>query len=233
MYDKWHEIWGRRNASDEINITLEDLIALDGFDSGAGKIAVEDWQEYARRITEKLNITNGKSVYEVGSGSGAFLFALRQLNDIDVSGCDYSAGLINTAQCVFPSQDFQCIEAIEIDPRVKKDFVISNAVFHYFELNYAREVLVKMLHKANVGGSVCILEIPDLKTREQAESLRRTSLTFEEYEKKYSGLHHTYYERNWFVSLAAEYGLKCETFDGCVPNYAQNQYRFGVLIRKG
>ena len=223
MNGKWHEIWGRRNASEAINISHEDLIALDGFDCGAGKIAVEDWQEYASRITEKLNITDGKSVYEVGSGCGSFLFALRQLNDIDVSGCDYSAGLIKTAQRVFPGQDFQCIDAIEIDSRVKKDFVISNGVFHYFDLNYAREVLVKMLHKANVGGAVCILEIPDLRAREQAESQRRTSLTVEEYEKKYSGLHHTYYERDWFVSLAAEYGLKCETFDGCVPNYAQNQ----------
>jgi trans-aconitate methyltransferase len=233
MDGKWREIWGERNASDRNNLDLKQLIDLDGFDSGAGRIEVDDWREYARRIVEKLSIANGDSVYEVGAGCGAFLFALRELLDIDVSGCDYSTGLIKTAQRVFPGRDFQCIDAAEIDPCVQKDFVISNAVFHYFDLNYAREVLVKMLHKTNVGGALCILEIPDIKTREQAENLRRTSLSIDEYEKKYAGLHHTYYERNWFVSVAAEHGLKCETFDGCIPNYAQNQYRFGVLIRKG
>lgn len=232
MNEKWREIWRQRNTSDWNSLDLKQLIDLDGFDSGAGKIEVDDWREYARRILKKLSITNGNSVYEVGSGCGAFLYALRELLDIDVSGCDYSEALIKTAQRVFPGQDFKCIDAVDIDPHIKKDFLISNAVFHYFDLNYAREVLIKMLQKTNIGGAVCILEIPDINTRDQAENIRSTSLSNDEYKKKYDGLHHTYYERSWFVSIAEEHGLKCETFDGCIPNYAQNQYRFGVIITK-
>lgn len=74
--------------------------------------------------------------------------------------------------------------------------------------------------------------MPDLKTKDEAEALRREALTQVEYEKKYAGLTHTYYDRNWFREQAEKYGCDCELFDGCVPNYAQNRFRFGCVIRK-
>ena len=57
-------------------------------------------------------------------------------------------------------------------------------------------------------------------------------LSPEEYKRKYSELQHTYYDRGWFTSIAVENGLTCETFNGFVPNYAQNEFRFGCIIRK-
>lgn len=155
---------------------------------------------------------------------------MTEQNNIKVGGNDYSAGLIDVAQRAFPGSDFQCLEAAAIDAQDKYDYVISNSVFHYFDLEYAKKVLLKMLDKARLG--VCILEIPDLKTKDQSESLRRNMLTAEEYEKKYAGLKHTYYDREWFALIANEYDLNIEIFDGCVPNYAQNQFRFGCLILK-
>ena len=229
MENKWQEIWSRRRADEHSNLTLADLIALDGFDGGAGKVEVEDWREYVRRVAKKLALKDGNSVYEVGCGGGAFLYALTEQNNIKVGGNDYSTGLIEVAQGTFPGSDIHCVEAAEIDTQNKYDYVISNSVFHYFDLDYAKKVLLKMLDKARFG--VCILEIPDLKTKDQSEELRRDMLTSEEYEKKYAGLNHTYYDREWFVSIAKEHELDIEIFDGCVPNYAQNQFRFGVFIR--
>jgi len=230
MEDRWHEIWDRRNASEAAVLDLNYLIALDGFDSGAGKIEIDDWREYVRRVSDKLDLKDGNSVYEVGCGCGAFLKALCERLDLKVGGGDYSSGLIQTALRVFPDSDFQCIEAAMIDPATPYDYVISNGVFHYFDLDYAREVLTRMLDKAS--RAVCVLEVPDLKTKDQAEKLRRDILSPEQYEKKYAGLHHTYYDRDWFSSIAAERGMRCEIFDGCIPNYAQNQFRFGCQIRK-
>ena len=230
MEDRWLEIWSRRSGTGAAVLDLNYLIALDGFDSGAGKIGIDDWQEYARRVSEKLDLRDGNSIYEVGCGCGAFLYALRERHDLKVGGNDYGSGLIETAQRVFPGDDFQCIEAVNIDPVPPYDYVISNSVFHYFTLDYAKQVLARMIDKASLA--VCILEIPDIKTKDQAEKLRRDMLSPEEYKKKYAGLHHTYYDRNWFAKVASERGMYCETFNGFVPNYAQNEFRFGCVILK-
>jgi len=231
MENRWRDVWSRRHADERSNLALHDLIALDGFDSGAGKIEVEDWREYARRVARKLNLNDETSVYEVGCGAGAFLYALCEQYNLKVGGVDYSAGLIAAAQKAFPrSRDFQCLEAAAIDTNEKYDYVISNGVFHYFDLDYAKKTLLKMLDKAKCG--VCILEIPDLKTRNQSEKFRRDMLTTKEYEIKYAGLHHTYYDRDWFASIVKEHDIKIEIFNGCVPNYAQNKFRFGCLILK-
>jgi hypothetical protein len=76
MENKWQAIWEKRKGGDILD--LENLIALNGFDSGAGKIASTDWQEYAHRIVELLEIKDDDSVYEVGCGCGAFLYALKE-----------------------------------------------------------------------------------------------------------------------------------------------------------
>lgn len=230
MGQKWYEIWNRRNSENLDSLELKDLIALNGFDSGAGKIEEEDWREYARWVSKKLELSQSNSIFEVGCGCGAFLFALRDCVELEVGGIDYGAGLIKTAKSIFPEGDFQCLEAAQMDLSKKYDFVISNSVFHYFDESYAYDVLVKMLQKSIKG--VCILEIPDINKKSEAEKLRRNIMSVEAYEKKYAGLHHTYYDREWFVNFAKDQGFQCEIFNGCIPNYQQNFFRFGCLISK-
>ena len=72
--DKWKQIW---NKDDRINkIILETLIKADGFDSGAGNFTVDDWINYTEELSTKLNITNSDSIYDIGCGSGAFVYSL-------------------------------------------------------------------------------------------------------------------------------------------------------------
>lgn len=228
--NNWKQIWNKRDYQQANHIDLESLIKLDGFDSGVGRIAATDWQDYADDIAKKLAIFNGASVYELGCGSGAFVYALRNKYALSVGGLDYSAALIQAAQDAMPDGDFIADEAINLATAQAADFVISNSVFHYFTTDYATEVISKMLQKANVA--IAILDVPDLATQAESEQIRRDALTQEAYEKKYAGLQHTYYARNWFEALAKQHGCACEVFDGCVPNYAQNPYRFGVIIKK-
>lgn len=226
----WKDIWARRTHVAEETLDLAALIKLDGFDTGAGRIEAADWQTYAGIIAKKLSLKNGDSVYELGCGAGAFLFALRQLYTLKVGGLDYSSALIEAASRAMPDGDFIADEAKSVETATQYDYVISNSVFHYFSHVYAAEVIASMIKKSKIA--VAIMEIPDIQTKQEAETLRRDKLTVEAYEKKYAGLEHTYYARDWFTKQAALHGCTCEVFDGCVPNYAQNQFRFGVLIKK-
>lgn len=226
----WKEIWGRRTYTGDEKLDLDALIKLDGFDTGAGRIAPTDWQTYADVISNKLGLHDGSSVYELGCGAGAFLYALREKHSLTVGGLDYSAALISAATHAMPDGEFIAAEAKSVDTEITYDFVISNSVFHYFSQEYAATVLARMLKKAKVA--VAIMEVPDIQTRLESETLRRDILSQEEYEKKYLGLEHTYYDRDWFKTQATIHGCSCEIFDGCIPNYAQNKFRFGTLITK-
>lgn len=228
MSNLWQNIWEKRSLQPQHAISLDTLIALDGFDSGAGKINLADWQEYTRRISDKLGIQSGHSVFEVGCGAGAFLYALRQQHTLTVGGLDYAAGLIDAAQQAMPDGDFKAQPAHTMATDPQYDFVIANSVFHYFDEAMAAEVLNAMWQKANVG--VAVLDIPHAATKDACERARREALTEAEYEEKYRGLHHTYFNPDWFTKQLP--GHPHQVFESCVPNYAQSQYRFSVIFHK-
>ena len=72
--NKWQEIW---NKDERINkIILEMLIKADGFDSGAGSFDVNNWLEYTNYHFSKIDIKENDTIFDVGCGSGAFLFPL-------------------------------------------------------------------------------------------------------------------------------------------------------------
>ena len=233
MTHNWHVVWNRRGsetAGQALNDPLQALIDLDGFDSGAGRILAADWRTYANLIIQRLNVRPGQSVYEVGCGAGAFLFALRE-QGVQVGGIDYAENLVLQSRKVMPEASFHHGEAVQlvVEPRV--DFVFANGVFHYFrDEDYAAQVLERMLAKATKG--IAVLEVPDLASCDEAERIRRDLLTPSAYEEKYRGLEHLYYSREWFRQLAERRGYRCELFGQCVPNYAQSSFRFNCLIIK-
>jgi SAM-dependent methyltransferase len=72
--DKWKEIW---NKEERVNkIILESLIKADGFDSGAGSFSVDDWIVYTNELYKDLIIKQDDSIYDIGCGSGAFIYPL-------------------------------------------------------------------------------------------------------------------------------------------------------------
>lgn len=166
-----------------------------------------------------------------GCGAGALLFALQERYALSVGGIDYATGLVEAARIAMPDGKFEVQEAVHLEIEPQYDFVIANGVFHYFGLDYAEKVIKRMIMKSK--NAVAILEVPDLKTKNESEALRRQALSQEEYDKKYKGLEHNYYDRNWFRQQAKKHGCYCELFDGCVPNYVQNEFRFNCIIRSG
>jgi hypothetical protein len=72
--DKWKKIW---NKDERVNkIILESLIKADGFDSGAGSFTVNDWINYTNEFYKVLDIKSNDSLYDIGCGSGAFVYPL-------------------------------------------------------------------------------------------------------------------------------------------------------------
>lgn len=231
MTAAWHGVWSRRNDSAGACAStdpLQRLIDLYGFDSGAGRIDAAAWRKHVGAMAVRLGIKPGDSVYELGCGAGAFLFALQELG-ANVAGMDYAQNLVDAARKALPGAAIAHGEASALPTDAHCDFVVANSVFHYFpDAAYAADVLHRMLDKARKA--VAVLEVPDAALRTQAETRRRDLLSVEAYEAKYQGLDHLYLPRDWFTRQLAARGLRCETFDQCVPGYAQNDFRFNCIV---
>lgn len=229
-HENWQAIWAKRGTSDATGVSLDALLRLDGFDSGAACIDPQHWRTYARDLAERLEIREGQSVFEIGCGAGAFLAALAEAKPIFVGGLDYAGGLIENARQALPQGFFHVGDAETLSPEPPADYVIANSVFQYLPLPKAQNVLSKMLNKATLG--VAVLDIPDRRTQAECEAVRRAALPAAEYERKYAGLEHTYFDRTWFSDQVTPCEWQCETTNGFIPNYGQNQFRFAALYRR-
>ena len=226
----WERIWNKDKDLHKNVSTLQALIFADGFDSGAGKVLEDDWMAYVERASEWMRIGKGDTLYEVGCGSGAFLYPF-YAQGYDVGGMDYARPLVAIAQSTMPDKNFMLGEALSLQEKPLFDHVFSNGVFHYFQsLSYAQAVLAKMIAKARKG--VAIFEIPDLARKHESEAERSRALPPGEYESKYRGLEHLYYSRDWFVDEVARLGYVAEVFDQHIANYTNSKFRFNVVIHK-
>ena len=207
----WERIWNKEKLLDANESLVQALIFADGFESGAGKILEKDWLAYIERVVGWLRIGSGESLYEVGCGDGALLYPL-YARGVKVGGMDYALPLVNIARQIMPEACIDHGEAAALQKEPSFDHVLSQSVFHYFpDLDYARTVLKIMLAKAHK--SVAVLEIPDLARKEESEAERSRAYPPGEYEKKYLGLGHLYYARDWFMEEATGLGHVAETFD--------------------
>ena len=87
-----------------------------------------------------------------------------------------------------------------------------------------------MLEKANKG--IAILEVSDLDKKIQAINLRKGYMTEIDYDKKYEGLQHLYYDKQWFYNLAEKHNCEITIEQQNIKNYQINEYRYNVFIRK-
>ncbi|MBI2552381.1 class I SAM-dependent methyltransferase [Candidatus Uhrbacteria bacterium] len=226
--NRWKKIWDSRSASPAAINTLERLIRLDGFDTGAGAVEVADWEMYAKRIAENLGIKAGDSLYEVGCGSGAFLYPFWQSGH-RVGGLDYSPVLIEEA-CKTMGSDFICREAVALEEEPLYDVVFSNSVFQYFStLAYAEAVIARMIKKAKK--SIAVLDVPNKALEMEAENVRRGKLSPNEYDQKYKDLPRLYYSKEWFEELGAHYGAEVEISRQEIQGYGNSPFNFNVVMR--
>jgi len=226
----WYSIWSRNREYLSEQMDLQYLIEANGFNSGAGKIHVEDWKNYVHYIYKLADLHPEDSVFEVGCGGGAFLYPLYQ-KGLQVGGIDYSPSLIKLAQYSMPDMPFEAKNADQMDVLPKYDAVIANSVFQYFpSLEYMTEIIYRMYEKANK--TIVLMDLNDLAFREEALEIRRGSLSPGEYDRKYKGLDHLFIDRSAIQSIFEDLPVTVEVSDQNIHNYGNNKFRFNVVIKK-
>jgi 2-polyprenyl-3-methyl-5-hydroxy-6-metoxy-1,4-benzoquinol methylase len=227
---KWRPVWERKGREVRDGSTnLAELLRANGYDTGHGDIAVEAWTAYAEHVLEALGAESGHCIYEVGCGAGAFLLPIRQ-RGLMVAGCDYSSTLVAAASKALPDGEFECCEARDVRATPQYDFVVANSVFFYFaDLDYAEAVIRTMASKARRG--IAILDNPDLTHREETLALRyQVAGGKAEYEKRYDGLDHLYFDRDWFAQqLRAAGATSVAISDQQIRGYGNAAGRFNVF----
>ena len=224
----WKEVWGTRRLDPARPSVLSRLLAADGMDTGFGSVDEEAWRSYVLETASAIGIHSRSSVFEVGCGAGAWLYELGRLG-CEIGGLDASAALIGYAREHLPCGCWQIGDASTLETVLACDFVVASGVFLYFpSLEYARDVLERMVGKARQG--VLVLDVPDLATRDAALAERKRIAGEDEYRRRYAGLDHLYFDRSWFQSTLASLGAaRIRIQNQSIDGYANSQYRFNVF----
>jgi SAM-dependent methyltransferase len=232
--NNWFDVWGNKGdlntglIANKSFTTLEKMIALNGFDTPLGMMKEEDWIHFVESIKLRCNITKSDTIFEVGCGSGAFLFPFVESGYL-VSGIDFSEKLIQKGMSLSSKLKLVNSEAANMPLDPKYDVLLSNHVYHYFQnLEYAKDVLKKMIIKSK--RVISITGLPNIEYQKESELYRRGLLGTDEYKRKYRGLDLLYFDFNFFQKIANEYNCSVTFYNHEMPGFAQNSFRFDVLL---
>ena len=234
MGNNWKEIWNRRRPveggldGDWQEVFLE-LKRLNGYDVIEGGIPLDSYLNFNAGLVELLDLTPGKSVYEVGCGAGANMY-LMQREGMIVGGSDYAEGLVETARMVVPdAREMGAMEAADIPTEEKYDAVYSCGVFSYFpDESYAETVLEKMLEKT--CGSIVLLDVHDAEKRADFLSARR--MIDPDYDERYKNLDKFFYRRSFFDEFAQKHDLSIAFADSTIKGYWNNPFIYHVYFHR-
>lgn len=224
---QWKDIW--ENRADQIEPkNHNELLELNGYDNPRSLLTPENLKPAQEYYWNILNLQPTDSIFEVGCGSGAFLYSL-WVNDHKIGGLDFSKNLLNVARVTLVGGLFEQGEATTLLSTPKYDHVLSfGCVFYFPSLEYVEEVILKMLDKAKK--TVSLYELPDKAFQEECESMRRETVG-PSYDTDYKGLQHLYFEKQWFIDFAYKHDLHLTIFDQVIPDYESGKYRFCVVLK--
>jgi len=231
--NNWEKVWNKEDRTNKI--ILDCLVKADGFSSSSRKYEEDSWTEYCESFFLKLNILQNESIFEVGCGSGAFLYLLYLKKNI-VAGIDYSSSLINLARKLMPEGNFICEDVINFQSNNSYDVVLSHSVFQYFkDLNEAELVIKSMAQMAKK--KIAVFDVTDITKYDLFHSVRMNNYINEgfsedDYKKRYQGLTHLFFSKDWFEEIGEKLNLKTEIFDQVNDNYEKSILGFNVIFSK-
>jgi len=227
----WRTIWGRRQVPAGDLPLLERLLLADGHDNRFGRVDIDGWHRYVLEVGRRLRLRPGDSVFDVGCGAGAFLLPLAEAGH-RVGGIDLSAGLLAGAREAMPAGSWQIGDAASLATGRAWDAVVSSGVFLYLDsFDHASTVLGRMA--ACAGSSLAVLDVADRDRAAAARAAREQIFGAEEYARRYAGLEHLAFDRQWFENRLDAQGFdSVEITDQFLAGYGNAPYRFNVLARR-
>ncbi|BCM88480.1 hypothetical protein IAD21_00313 [Abditibacteriota bacterium] len=239
---RWQEVWDRKGAvaaaqleSGEVTaLDLSELLAIDGYDTAASQIGTANWLTYVETIGSRLGLGEGEGkseLCEIGCGAGAFSQPLYQ-QGVQITGADYSAGLISICKVIMPKGRFEVAEACAVPfESATFDAVISGSVFIYFPtLEYAELAFAEIVRLMKPGGRAALLDLNDNARKQEYESIKMEKLGRAEYERMYKDHRHLFYDRAWIMGLAHKHNLQCVIEDQILAGYPNAAFRFNVFL---
>jgi len=228
----WKNIWANRDyAKSGAKLTLRELIEADGFDQGMGSFSDDQWIDRVISIAEKLEISEGDTIFEVGCGAGAFLAPMVRRYAVNPCGIDLSGSLVKLAKEYMPGGRFFIGDVLSSYDVISGDVIISHSVFQYFPRSLGIQIANMMLSKASK--TVWIGDIPDASKQKEAEKYRAEIFDATQAKSKYEGLVHSYYDPQDFLNQSSisknwDIVIEKESWEG----YHQSNYRFSVLFKR-
>ncbi len=230
---KWKKVWEQKAKDVSSDITLSNLISIDGFDTGIGVFPIESWLKFIEKIASRLELKRGNKILEVGCGAGAFLFPLYN-RGVEVYGIDYSVNQIALCKKIMDRGVFKVGEANRLPFESEFfDVAISNSVFQYFsDLEYAEKVVTEMARVLKRNGYIGIFDVNDLEKKEEFIAARKRKLGEKKYERLYGNLEQLFYSKEWFREIAKQYGFDCTIEDQYIEGYFNSGFRYNVFFKK-
>ena len=236
MNINWQNIWDEKGSASRANYSLNQLISLNGFDTGCGFYREDQWGKLIKDFIDRTGLKPQNKVLEIGCGSGAFLYALNQSVRAKYFGLDYSLPLINVAKHVLKEAKFSCSEAADDAFSTDKfDIIFSHSVFHYFDnLEYAYKVLEKWAHKLSKGGKFVLMDVNDITFQKEYHTIRKKGAVLSgSYDKKYKFLEHLFLNKQDLKNKLVKLNMHdIEFFPHSVKEYGNSRFRFNVICTK-
>ena len=219
----WESIWNNRDIEEIIRhkSVLIKLMIANGHIGKKKKINVVSWKKYVKNIINILSPEKKSSLFEVGCGSGALLYLLKDKFQ-DYGGCDYSKNLVSIASKYLNKKKIFFQNAKKLNLKKKFDYVIASSVFEYLTQAEIKKVLSNMVNKSKK--KVLILEILN-------KSLDKQFL--KKFKKKQPlKINYNFFNKKFFNDFAKKNKLKITYFPSLIPYSKQKKYRYTVLLSK-
>lgn len=229
----WKDVWRAKGARAPGKPTLPDLMVLNGYDTGAGVAAFDALDAFSARVGARLGIAPGMRLLEVGCGSGAWL-RYHYLNGVQVSGVDFSPDHLRAARHVMPEGRFVAADAGFLPfGNSEFDVAVAGSCFLYLPDEQAStDALGELARVLRPGGRGAVTDLPDVKMRTESEAFRRGELGQAEYDRRYAGLGHQYFDRDSMISLSEQLGCRATITTQEIAGYGNSPYRFNLWLEK-
>ena len=232
---KWFNIWNSKNIKDYSKISLDQLIKVNGFDTGVGSYTKTEWLIMVEHFIQLTELKNEQYIYDIGCGSGAFLYAIKNYVNPYFYGIDYSESLIEIAKnCI--DGNFVVSNADKLPTFGRKfDLVFSHSVFQYFpSVEFAFDVLRKTYNLLEKNGKLCLMDINDEEYEYESKKMRIRSFPNEiTYNEFYKGCDHLYFSKSKIKNFLLSIGFKdIKIFKHAVEGDLVRKYRFNLIANK-